>query len=206
MYHLCADIAVAKYHVLAVLFFLVQPTEAHEYQNMSASAQGRFMYFAYGSNLLKERLQLSNSSAEFHTIGQLKDYELNFGLFHENAESAWHGGVATITACPGTAVWGVIWTLSNEDLARLDIQEGVSEGIYSPLEVSVETDRGLIVCRTYQMNNCHASHPSPQYKQVICLGAEQNGLPVEYMKKLQAIPTNNYSGPSLLDKIKIDPK
>lgn len=34
------------------------------------------------------------------------------------------------------------------------------------------------------------------------MGAEQNGLPEEYLMKLEAIQTNNYSGPSILDKIK----
>lgn len=45
-------------------------------------------------------------------------------------------------------------------------QEGVDRGLYSPLEVSVETDKGLIVCRTYQINNFHACLPSPDYKTV----------------------------------------
>lgn len=45
-------------------------------------------------------------------------------------------------------------------------QEGVDRGLYSPLEVSVETVKGLIICRTYQINNFHASLPSPEYKQV----------------------------------------
>lgn len=40
--------------------------------NMSDAAQGRFMYFAFGSNLLKERLQLANPSAIFCTTGRLK--------------------------------------------------------------------------------------------------------------------------------------
>ena len=37
---------------------------------------------------------------------------------------------------------------------------------------------------------------------VVCLGAEQNGLPAEYLKRLEAIQTNNYSGPTILDQIK----
>ncbi|KAM3596609.1 uncharacterized protein V6R79_017739 [Siganus canaliculatus] len=168
----------------------------------AAVANGRFMYFAFGSNLLKERLHLANPSAIFCTTGRLKDYELRFGLWEKDADSTWHGGAATIESCPGAEVWGVIWTLSNENLASLDNQEGVSLGRYSPLEVSVETDQGLMICRTYQMNNFHACPPSPQYKQVVCLGAEQNGLPVEYLRKLEAIQTNNYSGPSILDQIK----
>ncbi|XP_037330521.2 gamma-glutamylcyclotransferase a [Pungitius pungitius] len=171
---------------------------------MSINASGRFMYFAFGSNLLKERLQVANPSAIFHTTGRLKDHELSFGLCEAIENSIWHGGVATIAPCPGAEVWGVIWTLSSEDLPRLDKQEGVNVGIYSPLEVSVETDKGLIFCRTYQTNNFHACPPSPQYKQVVCLGAERNGLPGEYLKKLEAIQTNNYSGPSMLDEIRID--
>ena len=31
-----------------------------------------FLYFAYGSNLLKQRLQLENPSAEFVAVGELK--------------------------------------------------------------------------------------------------------------------------------------
>ncbi|XP_047461414.1 gamma-glutamylcyclotransferase a [Mugil cephalus] len=169
---------------------------------MSGAATGRFMYFAFGSNLLKERLQLANPSAIFCTTGRLKDYVLNFGLWEKHVDNAWHGGVATIESCPGAEVWGVIWTLSNENLLSLDEQEGVGDGVYSPLEVPVETDKGLMLCRTYQMNNFHACPPSPQYKQVVCLGAEQNGLPAEYQKRLEAVETNNYSGPSILDKIR----
>ncbi|XP_054910001.1 gamma-glutamylcyclotransferase a [Poeciliopsis prolifica] len=169
---------------------------------MSGTSDGNFMYFAFGSNLLRERLHLKNPSAAFVCTGRLKDYKLNFGLWEEKAENLWHGGVATIESCQGEEVWGVVWTLSNENLPTLDNQEGVSRGVYSPLEVSVETDDGVIQCRTYQMNNFHASLPSPQYKQVVCQGAEQNGLPRKYLERLEAIQTNNYSGPSVLDQIR----
>lgn len=47
--------------------------------NMSCPDDGRFMYFAFGSNLLKERLQLANPSAIFCTTGRLK--VLLFPLF-----------------------------------------------------------------------------------------------------------------------------
>ncbi|XP_026156097.1 gamma-glutamylcyclotransferase a [Mastacembelus armatus] len=169
---------------------------------MPGSVSGVFAYFAFGSNLLKERLQLANPSAEFCTTGRLKDYKLDFGLGKDVECNPWHGGAATIEFCPGTEVWGVVWTLSNENLVTLDNQEGVNLGLYSPLEVSVETDKGPVLCRTYQMNNFHACPPSPQYKQVVCLGAEQNRLPAEYVEKLAAIQTNNYSGPSTLDQIR----
>ncbi|XP_060948888.1 gamma-glutamylcyclotransferase a [Limanda limanda] len=166
------------------------------------AAPGQFMYFAFGSNLLRQRIQLKNPSAMFCSTARLKDYKLNFGLWKEHVDNKWHGGVATIESCPGADVWGVIWAMSDENLTSLDKQEGVSKGIYSPLNVTVETDKGQIFCRTYQMNNFHACPPSPQYKQVVCQGAEQNGLPEQYRKSLEWIQTNNYIGPSVLDEIR----
>ncbi|XP_056154869.1 gamma-glutamylcyclotransferase a isoform X3 [Lampris incognitus] len=166
------------------------------------SNPGHFMYFAFGSNLLKERLRLANPSATFRCTGRLKDYVLRFGLWEEHVDNQWHGGVATIECSPGGEVWGVVWSISNDHLLSLDEQEGVNQGMYSPLEVTVETDNGLMQCRAYQMNHFHACPPSPHYKQVVCLGAKQNGLPAEYLKGLEAVKTNNYSGPSVLDKIK----
>ncbi|XP_061752689.1 gamma-glutamylcyclotransferase a [Nerophis ophidion] len=162
---------------------------------------GTFMYFAFGSNLLKERLQGANPSATFCTTARLKDYKLEFGVCETIVRNIWHGGVATIRHCPGSEVWGVVWSLSNRNKDTLDEQEGVSRGVYSPLEVWVESGHGDTLCRTYQLNNFQACPPSPPYKQVVCWGARQQGLPVEYRERLQALETNNYTGPSFLDNI-----
>ncbi|XP_051992396.1 gamma-glutamylcyclotransferase-like, partial [Xyrauchen texanus] len=78
-------------------------------------------------------------------------------------------------------------------------QEQVHEGVYSPLEVRVETDEGSRLCRTYKRNNFRPCPPSLQYKQVVCLEAQQNRLPQNYIKKLLILETNNYSSTSILD-------
>ncbi|KAL0984951.1 hypothetical protein UPYG_G00150930 [Umbra pygmaea] len=162
-----------------------------------------FMYFAYGSNMLKERLHLNNPSAVFVTTGSLKDYAIQFGYWKKEFDNSnsWHGGVATIEESAGDLVWGVVWKMNKDDLTSLDRQEGVGIGFYSPLNITVNTDQGDVLCRTYQMNNFTAHPTSPPYKQVVCLGAKQNSLPIDYIKKLEAVNTNNYSGPSILDDI-----
>ncbi|KTG31015.1 hypothetical protein cypCar_00044875 [Cyprinus carpio] len=165
------------------------------------SSSGCFMYFAYGSNLLKERLQLKNPSAVFHCVGRIQDYRLNFGLPGDRTDCAWHGGVATIQESVGDEVWGVVWKIDNQNLLSLDRQEQVHEGVYSPIEVKVEIKEEVLLCRTYKMNNLRPCPPSPQYKKVVCLGAQQNGLPQNYIQKLLALETNNYSGTSILDQI-----
>ncbi|XP_028820051.1 gamma-glutamylcyclotransferase a [Denticeps clupeoides] len=161
---------------------------------------GSFLYFAYGSNLLRERLRLQNPSAEFVSVGRLKDYVLRFGLWAEHVDNAWNGGVATVEESRGEEVWGIVWRLSNQHLATLDRQEQV----YSPLQVTVDTDAGQLLCRTYRMNDFRPCLPSPHYKQVLCLGALQNGLPPDYRRKLESIETNKYSGPSsILEEIQL---
>uniref|UniRef100_A0A6Q2WQ19 Uncharacterized protein n=1 Tax=Esox lucius TaxID=8010 RepID=A0A6Q2WQ19_ESOLU len=160
-----------------------------------------FMYFAYGSNLLRERLQVNNPSAVFVSTGSLKDWVITFGSWNKELNNSWHGGVATIEESKGDVVWGVVWRMDKDNLITLDRQEGVGMGLYSPLNVTVNTDAGEVLCRTYKMNNFTAHLTSPPYKQVVCLGAKQNGLPLDYIKKLEAVETNGYSGPSILDDI-----
>ncbi|XP_067093281.1 gamma-glutamylcyclotransferase-like [Osmerus mordax] len=153
-----------------------------------------FLYFAYGSNLLKERLQLKNPSAVVHCVAKLKDYKLVFGNWKGLASDRWHGGVATIECSPGDEVWGVVWRMNMSDLESLDSQENVKLGAYSPIEVLVKTQGQDLHSRTYTMNSCIYAPPSPQYLKVIVMGAEQNGLPKDYQEKLKSIDTNRYQG------------
>ncbi|XP_055974307.1 gamma-glutamylcyclotransferase [Sorex fumeus] len=154
-----------------------------------------FLYFAYGSNLLTERIHLRNPSAEFCCVARLQDYKLDFGNSQGKTSETWHGGIATIFQSPGDEVWGVVWKLNKSNLSSLDEQEGVKSGTYVVIKVTVHTQEGKeITCRSYQMRNYESAPPSPQYKQVICLGAKENGLPLEYQKKLNAIEPNNYQG------------
>lgn len=98
---------------------------------MSSSPQ-RFFYFAFASNLLEERLRVQNPTAEFVTIGRLEDHSLEF----DYRSGRWHGALASITKSPGNHVWGVVWSLNMSNLPDLDKQEGVSAGIYEPVEAS----------------------------------------------------------------------
>ncbi|NXG35934.1 GGCT glutamylcyclotransferase, partial [Dromaius novaehollandiae] len=126
----------------------------------------------------------------------LQDFKLAFGHHQGRISPLWHGGTATIVQSPGDEVWGIIWKMNASNLSSLDKQEGVEDGIYVPIEVNVHTQAGeVLTCRSYQMCDCVCGPPSPQYKKVICMGAKQNGLPMEYQKILEAIETNDYAGP-----------
>ncbi|XP_033125268.1 gamma-glutamylcyclotransferase-like [Anneissia japonica] len=150
--------------------------------------KGFFLYFSYGSNLLRERLLLKNPSATFLTIAKLEDYKLVFGQQRAWKSSAWKGGVATIEHSPGDHVWGVVWKLNRRHLQTLDLQESNYDGI----EVNTKVNTGeILTCRTYVMQDmCSHVPPHPNYLDVIIRGAVQNQLPPEYITFLKSIEDN----------------
>ncbi|XP_042227716.1 gamma-glutamylcyclotransferase-like [Homarus americanus] len=77
------------------------------------------------------------------------------------------------------------------------LQEGVHKGIYKVLEVDVETPSGESVkARSYQVIRPleEDRRPSFVYMEVILQGARENGLPEGYIKFLESIEHNGYSG------------
>ena len=91
-----------------------------------------FLYFAYGSNILTERIRIRNPSARVKGKAILRDHKLDFN----NLSKKWGGAVATVVSKSGEDVWGVLWELDMEHLASLDKQEGVPK-VYSRKKVKV---------------------------------------------------------------------
>lgn len=149
-----------------------------------------FLYFAYGSNLLTERIRLNNPTAVKRAVAKLQGYKLDFEVIGQR----WHGAVATIIPAPDRCVWGVVWELHNSDLENLNRQE---RG-YDPIEVNVFGEDGSSYkCCTYQLAKTPGSDDKPSivYKNVIVNGAIENGLPKIYIDELRKIEDNGYNGP-----------
>lgn len=163
----------------------------------SSEEQQTFLYFAYGSNLLRERLQLSNPSASYLQVAKLENYKLIFDSQTDLELSTWHGAPASIVAEEGACVWGTVWLMDRKDISSLDKQEGVPQQVYKPLQVKVKATTGeTLECRTYQLVSLRNENhqPSPQYLRVIINGALMCGLPADYIDMLKKVETNGYSG------------
>ncbi|XP_060528658.1 gamma-glutamylcyclotransferase-like isoform X2 [Cylas formicarius] len=135
----------------------------------------KFLYFAYGSNLLSHRIHINNPSAVRRGIGKLNDYRLSFVTYSKR----WGGCSATIVPKQSSVVWGAVWELDNCHRESLDRSYRQTA---DPVDDALE-------------NLPLDFRPSEPYLKTIIKGAEESGLPSDYLDFLKTIPHNGYHGP-----------
>ncbi|XP_028140754.2 gamma-glutamylcyclotransferase isoform X1 [Diabrotica virgifera virgifera] len=163
----------------------------------SLMATNKSLYFGYGSNLLERRMHRSNPNAVRYGKGVLKDYTLDMGTYGH----FWKGCGANIVQSPGDKVWGALWQLKDEDFVNLDRQESVHKNVYKRIIVQIETPEGQKLnaiayqnvkqFERFDLTNLPTERrPSPAYMDVIIKGAQETGLPIDYINFLKTISTN----------------
>lgn len=147
-------------------------------------------YFAYGSNMSRRQMQQRCPGHECLGRAVLKDHALCFPI-HSVIRNC---GVAGLVAQTGAEVWGVVYRLPDADMAALDRREGydparsAAENRYNRRTVRVLMDGNILQCVTYFATPEPGEHiPSAAYLGVMLEGASENGLPADYIARLQAI-------------------
>jgi cation transport regulator ChaC len=150
------------------------------------------LYFAYGSNMWRQQMTERCPDHECQGVAVLKDHALCF----PRSSPIRLCGVAGLVAQSGAEVWGVVYSLSARDLEALDKREGYDPAIsaeenrYNRRTVSVLMDNEARDCLTYFARDEPGRHvPSAAYMQAILTGAEESGLPAEYVAALRTIAT-----------------
>ena len=144
------------------------------------------MYFAYGSNMLKEQMRVRCPSSRFVATGMVLGYSLCFPRVHDR----WNGGVAGLREDSTSKVEGVLYELSRSDLTILDGYEGIAAKHYSRERVKVILkDESQVEAWVYFANvqggGCFS--PSDSYINVMIRGAKESGLSAEGIAQLQQI-------------------
>ena len=139
-------------------------------------------YFAYGSNMNGTQMRSRAGDIFEEQAGRLENFEL---LFNKKAR----GGTATANVRPaaGKTVHGVLYRLSESALRSLDRYEGAPEH-YRRVEVNVTDGNGnKIAAQVYIATKVERSplRPAPHYLQSILEGADQRGLPQEYIAEIK---------------------
>jgi cation transport regulator ChaC len=146
------------------------------------------LYFAYGSNMWREQMRQRCPDHELIGKAVLRDYALCF----PRSSPVRNCGVAGIVEQPGSEVWGVVYHLSEKDLSTLDRREGFDQAKpvhvnrYNRVTVRVLRDGLRFDCVTYLARPEPGRHvPNAEYMAAIITGAEENGLPAEYVARLR---------------------
>jgi phage replication-related protein YjqB (UPF0714/DUF867 family) len=135
----------------------------------------RHSYFAYGSNLCARQMAQRCPDASDPRPAVLTDHDW---LINQR-------GVATVEPFAGNQVHGVLWQLSDHDLAILDSAEGVPVR-YRRDRLTVDTDNGPSPAWVYIDHRVTPGPPRPGYLSKIIDGAVQHGLPqrwIEYLRR-----------------------
>ncbi len=99
---------------------------------------------------------------------------------------------ANIVPEPGTEVLGVAYHVTQAELAHIELTEGVQIGNYERVELDVTPlDAAAPPFRCFSLHSAKRAPellPSARYVQLIVCGAEEHGLPAEYVAWLRAHP------------------
>jgi phage replication-related protein YjqB (UPF0714/DUF867 family) len=134
----------------------------------------RHPYFAYGSNLCVRQMALRCPDAADPRPAVLSDHDW---LINQR-------GVATVEPFVGSQVHGVLWQVSDADLATLDSAEGVPVR-YRRDRLTVHTDDGLSPAWVYIDHRVTPGAPRPGYLPHIIDGAVDHGLPQRWIDFLR---------------------
>jgi gamma-glutamylcyclotransferase (GGCT)/AIG2-like uncharacterized protein YtfP len=141
------------------------------------------LYFAYGSNMLEQRLKDRMGSAEFFSNAWIRSYEVRFRKKSDDGS-----GKADLvqTGNPGDIVHGVVYQFDPNERDALN----AAEPGYDPETIEVQNTTGVLKATTYLAREDQIDEslkPYTWYRDVILCGAEQHGIPEDYRQKIERI-------------------
>lgn len=134
------------------------------------------LYFAYGANLNTENMEIRCPNATLVGTGMLENF-----AFLCNTR-----GVASIEPSPGNSVYGVIWKLTQEDEAFLDLFEGVNGGWYTKEYLMVSQEDARRECLVYIASNNTKGKGVRDYLETIVSDCKGYGFPEDYIAHLSS--------------------
>jgi gamma-glutamylcyclotransferase len=137
------------------------------------------LYFAYGSNLDPFQMWRRCPDASHFAIATLPNHALAFAGYSAN----WGGGVATIVQAKNVATTGVLYTLTEEDIARLDRFEGCPYAYRRARKVVIDDDGKRRVAEVYLQERAGYTPPSRSYAEVLRREYKRLGFDLRALKR-----------------------
>lgn len=142
------------------------------------------LYFAYGSNMLTTRLQARCPSARPAGVAFAQDHRLTFWKKGRDGSGKGH-----LTASPGAAQPGVLFTLSADDLIALDGFEGAGRGYRraDDFAIRLKDTNEIAQAATYIATDIDETlQPYDWYLALILAGAREHAFDEKIVRDLSA--------------------
>jgi gamma-glutamylcyclotransferase len=141
------------------------------------------LYFAYGSNLLHERLAARCPGVVCAGRAVLPGHALHFGKVGADGS-----GKCGFFASAGAELPGVLWRIGDAELACLDRIEGVGHGYRrSTVEVRPESGPACTALTYLASGRDDRVLPFEWYLALVIAGAEQQALPRSHVEMLREV-------------------
>ena len=143
-----------------------------------------FRYFAYGSNMLPQRLIDRCPSAKVVCVGLARDHAVRF----------WKGGMdgsgkATLVGMGGSSAPGVVYEMDLADRDRLDRHEGPAYRRDDAFPVQRSDTRETVLTSTYIAHALDRNvRPFGWYLAILIAGARHHGMDESYIAALRETP------------------
>jgi AIG2 family protein len=165
-----------------------------------------FKYFAYGSNMLTERLSERCKSAKAIGVAIVFGYRLEFSKRSRDGS-----GKATIVRSNKSEehVFGVVFEVAISERAALDNVEGVGSGYKRIDNLLARFQQGGEIMRgaTYVATDVDQTlQPYDWYHALVIAGAKQHDLPADWIAAIErvvGVPDPNPKRPSRLEAVEI---
>jgi gamma-glutamylcyclotransferase (GGCT)/AIG2-like uncharacterized protein YtfP len=156
------------------------------------NTQQSMWYFAYGANMSSGVFEgRRRMRALDKRTGRLDGYRL---AFNQPGIPWIEPAFANIRSDSEGEVHGVLWKISAEDFATLDLQEGGGDA-YERLTVQVDTALGAVEAYTYITHNVIPGlKPSGRYLDLLIGGARDVGLDSSYIAVLESTHFHDFPG------------
>jgi len=137
------------------------------------------LYFAYGSNLDPFQMWRRCPGANLFAIATLPNHALAFAGY----SASWGGGVATIVQERNVATTGVLYTMTEEDIARLDRFEGCPFAYRRARKIVIDDDGKRRVAEVYLQDRTTFARPSRTYADVLRREYKRLGFDLRALKR-----------------------
>jgi gamma-glutamylcyclotransferase len=149
-------------------------------------------YFAYGSNLLPERLLARTPLAKLLTTAVLSEHQL---CFHKRGGDRSGKCDALYTGDPAHRVYGVIYEISASERRTLDQIEGPG---YRTVDRVVSTPQGELEAFLYQAVDPWVDKsllPFDWYREFVLQGARLHGFERAYVETIETVSVTSDPDP-----------